>query len=104
MRLALTLLREHPAARREVQARFRYVLVDEFQDVNRAQAQLVALVAEPHRNITVVGDDDQSIYRFRGAATGAIVDFLEQLPARPDHRAAARTTGRERRSSMRPTG
>jgi DNA helicase-2/ATP-dependent DNA helicase PcrA len=76
VRLALTLLREHPAARRGLQARFRYVLVDEFQDVNRAQAQLVALIAEPHRNVTVVGDDDQSIYRFRGAATGAIVDFL----------------------------
>ncbi len=74
--LALRLLREHPAARAELQARFRYVLVDEFQDVNRAQAELVALVAEPRRNIAVVGDDDQSIYRFRGAATGAIVDFL----------------------------
>jgi DNA helicase-2/ATP-dependent DNA helicase PcrA len=76
VRLALTLLREHPAARRGLQARFRYVLVDEFQDVNRSQAELVTLIAEPHRNITVVGDDDQSIYRFRGAATGAIVDFL----------------------------
>ena len=79
VRLALTLLREHPAARRGLQARFRYVLVDEFQDVNRAQAELVALIAEPHRNVTVVGDDDQSIYRFRGAATGAIVDFLEHF-------------------------
>ena len=76
VRLALTLLREHPAARRRLQARFRYVLVDEFQDVNRAQAELVSLIAEPRRNVTVVGDDDQSIYRFRGAATGAIVDFL----------------------------
>ena len=75
VRLALTLLREHPDARRNLQARFRYVLVDEFQDVNRAQAELVAIIAEPHRNVTVVGDDDQSIYRFRGAATGAIVDF-----------------------------
>ncbi|HYN47911.1 MAG TPA: ATP-dependent DNA helicase [Candidatus Nanopelagicales bacterium] len=77
--LALRLLREHPAARAELQARFRYVLVDEFQDVNRAQAELVALVAEPRRNIAVVGDDDQSIYRFRGAATGAIVDFLARF-------------------------
>ena len=79
VRLALTLLREHPAARHGLQGRFRYVLVDEFQDVNRAQAQLVELIAEPHRNVTVVGDDDQSIYRFRGAATGAIVDFLEHF-------------------------
>jgi DNA helicase-2/ATP-dependent DNA helicase PcrA len=80
VRLALTLLREHPAARRRIQARFRYVLVDEFQDVNRGQAELVALLAEQHRNVTVVGDDDQSIYRFRGAATGAIMDFLERFP------------------------
>jgi DNA helicase-2/ATP-dependent DNA helicase PcrA len=77
--LALRLLRDHPAARAELQARFCYVLVDEFQDVNRAQAELVALVAEPRRNIAVVGDDDQSIYRFRGAATGAIVDFLDRF-------------------------
>ena len=55
-----------PAAREHVQARFRYVLVDEFQDTNRAQAELVALVAQRHRNVTVVGDDDQSIYKFRG--------------------------------------
>ena len=77
--LALRLLREHPAARAELQARFRYVLVDEFQDVNRAQAELVALLAGPRRNVAVVGDDDQSIYRFRGAATGAIVDFLDRF-------------------------
>ncbi|MCU0477385.1 MAG: ATP-dependent helicase [Chloroflexi bacterium] len=77
--LALRLLREHPAARAELQARFRYILVDEFQDVNRAQAELVALLAEPRRNVAVVGDDDQSIYRFRGAATGAIVDFLDRF-------------------------
>ncbi len=77
--LALRLLREHPASRAELQARFRYILVDEFQDVNRAQAELVALLAEPRRNVAVVGDDDQSIYRFRGAATGAIVDFLERF-------------------------
>jgi DNA helicase-2/ATP-dependent DNA helicase PcrA len=77
--LALRLLREHPAARAELQARFRYIVVDEFQDVNRAQAELVALLAEPRRNVVVVGDDDQSIYRFRGAATGAIVDFLDRF-------------------------
>ncbi len=76
--LALRLLRESPAARQEVQRRFQYVLVDEFQDTNRAQAELVALVAEPHRNVTVVGDDDQSIYRFRGAATSNILEFRER--------------------------
>ncbi|MFL5776488.1 MAG: ATP-dependent helicase, partial [Chloroflexota bacterium] len=75
---ALRLLRESPAARREVQERFRYVLVDEFQDTNPAQAELVALVAERHRNVTVVGDDDQAIYAFRGAAVGNILEFRER--------------------------
>ncbi len=73
--LALRLLRESPAARAELQRRFRFVLVDEFQDTNRAQAELVALLVERHRNVTVVGDDDQSIYKFRGAAISNILDF-----------------------------
>jgi len=76
--LALRLLRESPAARRATQDRFRYVLVDEFQDTNRAQSELVALLAERHRNVTVVGDDDQSIYRFRGAAISNILEFRER--------------------------
>ncbi len=76
--LALRLLRESPAARERVQARFRYVLVDEFQDTNRAQSELVALVSAPHRNVTVVGDDDQSIYKFRGAAISNILEFRER--------------------------
>ncbi len=87
--LALRLLRESPAARREVQRRFRYVLVDEFQDTNRAQAELVELIAEPHRNVTVVGDDDQSIYRFRGAATEQHRRVPGSLPRRPDGRPPA---------------
>ena len=49
--------------------------MDEFQDTNRAQAELVSLLAEPHRNVTVVGDDDQAIYAFRGAAVDNILDF-----------------------------
>jgi DNA helicase-2/ATP-dependent DNA helicase PcrA len=76
--LALRLLRESPAARELVQRRFRYVLVDEFQDTNRAQSELVALVAQRHRNVTVVGDDDQSIYKFRGAAISNILEFRER--------------------------
>jgi DNA helicase-2/ATP-dependent DNA helicase PcrA len=76
--LALRLLRESPSAREHIQARFRYVLVDEFQDTNRAQAELVALLAQPHRNVTVVGDDDQSIYKFRGAAISNILEFRER--------------------------
>jgi DNA helicase-2/ATP-dependent DNA helicase PcrA len=77
--LALRLVRGSPSARRDLQARFRYILVDEFQDTNRAQAELVALLAEPHRNVTVVGDDDQSIYKFRGAAISNILDFQERF-------------------------
>ena len=76
--LALRLLRESPSAREQVQERFKYVLVDEFQDTNRAQAELVALVAQRHRNVTVVGDDDQSIYKFRGAAISNILEFRER--------------------------
>jgi DNA helicase-2/ATP-dependent DNA helicase PcrA len=73
--LALRLLRESPAARVELQSRFRYILVDEFQDTNRAQSELVELLAAPHGNVTVVGDDDQSIYKFRGAAISNIIEF-----------------------------
>ena len=76
--LALRLVRESAAARAEIAGRFRYILVDEFQDTNRAQAELVGLLAEPHRNITVVGDDDQAIYAFRGAAVDNILGFRDR--------------------------
>jgi DNA helicase-2/ATP-dependent DNA helicase PcrA len=78
--LALRLLRESASARQEVQHRFRYVLVDEFQDTNRAQGELVELIAAHHGNVTVVGDDDQSIYKFRGAAISNILDFRRRHP------------------------
>ncbi|MFQ6672441.1 MAG: ATP-dependent helicase, partial [Candidatus Tectimicrobiota bacterium] len=78
--LALTLLRTHPAALQATQERFRYILVDEFQDTNYAQFELVKLLAEGHRNVTVVGDDDQSIYKFRGAAISNILGFVDHYP------------------------
>ncbi len=78
--LALKLVRGSASARRSIAGRFRYVLVDEFQDTNRSQAELVALLAEPHRNVTVVGDDDQAIYAFRGAAIDNILDFEARYP------------------------
>jgi DNA helicase-2/ATP-dependent DNA helicase PcrA len=78
--LALRLVRESPSARSAIAGRFRYVLVDEFQDTNRAQAELVTLLAEPHRNVTVVGDDDQAIYAFRGAAIENILEFRDRYP------------------------
>src|ERR1700716_1601356 len=60
--------------------RFRHVLVDEYQDTNRAQYVLVNLLAAEHRNVVVVGDDDQSIYRFRGADVRNILDFRNDYP------------------------
>ena len=100
--LALRLVRTSPAARREIASRFRYILVDEFQDTNRAQAELVAALAEEHRNVTVVGDDDQAIYAFRGAAVDNILAFQDRyLGAGPS--SCAGTIARSRRSSMRRT-
>jgi DNA helicase II / ATP-dependent DNA helicase PcrA len=78
--LALRLVRTSAAARAEIQGHFRYVLVDEFQDTNRSQSELVSIVAAPHGNLTVVGDDDQSIYRFRGAAISNILEFRDRYP------------------------
>ena len=77
---AIRLLEEHPAARRRVAERFRAVLVDEYQDTNFAQQQLLKLLVADHRNVVVVGDDDQSIYRFRGASRKNIVDFQQAFP------------------------
>ena len=79
--LACRLLREHPDIRRKVQARFRYVLVDELQDNNAVQFQLVNDLAEPHQRVLVVGDEDQCIYRFRGASLGLIEKFRRHWEA-----------------------
>ena len=62
------------------QERFRYIMVDEYQDTNTAQFKLVSLLAAKYRNLCVVGDDDQSIYRFRGANIGNILNFEEFFP------------------------
>ena len=62
------------------QERFRYIMVDEYQDTNTAQFRLVSLLASKYRNICVVGDDDQSIYRFRGANIKNILSFEEAFP------------------------
>jgi DNA helicase II / ATP-dependent DNA helicase PcrA len=74
------LLRDSPAARERIGQRFRHVLVDEFQDTSHAQGVLLELVAEDHGNLTVAGDDDQAIYRFRGASTKNLRDFRERHP------------------------
>jgi DNA helicase-2/ATP-dependent DNA helicase PcrA len=80
MTKTLTLLREHPLVLQRMQERFRYILVDEFQDTNYAQLQIVKLLAATHRNVTVVGDDDQSIFKFRGASISNILNFREGFP------------------------
>jgi len=71
----IRLLEAHPEVRAKLQARYRHLLVDEFQDDNYAQGWLVTALAEPHGRVTVVGDDDQSIYRFRGAHPGILKEF-----------------------------
>ncbi|MBI5614298.1 ATP-dependent helicase [Candidatus Gottesmanbacteria bacterium] len=71
----LKLFRERSSVLKEYQDQFSYVLIDEFQDTNFAQNELAMLLAAPKNNLTVVGDDDQAIYRWRGAAVSNIVQF-----------------------------
>ncbi|MDP8266054.1 MAG: UvrD-helicase domain-containing protein [Candidatus Aceula meridiana] len=78
--LALKLLREHPRVLKHYQEQFRYVLVDEFQDTNYAQFELVQLLSGKNKNLTVVADDDQSIYKWRGAAVSNIFNFMKKYP------------------------
>lgn len=78
--LTLKLFRERPEVFRRYQDQFKYILVDEFQDTNYAQNELVKLLAGKKGNVTVVGDDDQAIYKFRGAAISNILEFKEAYP------------------------
>ena len=76
----VSLLEKHEDIRSYYQRKFRYVLVDEYQDTNHAQFVLTTLLSGGYRNIMVVGDDDQSIYRFRGATIENILDFDKTYP------------------------
>ena len=78
--LTVELLRDNPDVLEYYRNKFRYVLVDEYQDTNYAQFVLTSLIADGRRNIMVVGDDDQSIYRFRGATIENILNFDKTYP------------------------
>jgi DNA helicase-2/ATP-dependent DNA helicase PcrA len=77
---AVRLLRDHESVRDHYRRRYRYVLVDEYQDTNHPQYELVRLIGEEHRNVCVVGDDDQSIYGWRGADIRKILGFHHDFP------------------------
>lgn len=74
------LLKEREDIRRRWQAQFRYLLIDEFQDINHLQYETVCMLAEPENNLFIVGDDDQSIYGFRGAKPGIMLSFPKRFP------------------------
>jgi DNA helicase-2/ATP-dependent DNA helicase PcrA len=77
---AVRLFREHPEVLEHYQERFRYILIDEYQDTNRAQYHLVNLLASKHRNLCVVGDADQGVYSWRGATIKNLLDFEHDYP------------------------
>jgi DNA helicase-2/ATP-dependent DNA helicase PcrA len=74
------MMRSHDVVREMLCERYKHFLVDEFQDTSNAQFELVRLLGEKHRNVCVVGDDDQSIYAWRGAKPKVLFDFLEVFP------------------------
>ena len=78
--VTVQLLQQNPDVREYYQRKFRYILVDEYQDTNHMQYLLTSLLAGGYQNICVVGDDDQSIYRFRGATIENILNFEKQYP------------------------
>lgn len=78
--IVVELFHKRPTILREFQEKYKYILVDEFQDTNYIQFELLKLIAKKHRNITVVGDDDQSIFRFRGASLSNILKFRKVYP------------------------
>ncbi len=78
--VTVQMLETHPEVLEYYQKRFQYIMVDEYQDTNHAQYRLVSLLSQSHHNICVVGDDDQSIYKFRGAMIENILSFEQQFP------------------------
>ena len=78
--IVVELFKKRPSILHEFQEKYRYILVDEFQDTNYIQFELLKQMADKHKNITVVGDDDQSIFRFRGASLSNILNFRDIYP------------------------
>ena len=76
----IELFRTRPNVLKHLQNKYKYILVDEYQDTNIAQNEIVDMLASSHKNLMVVGDDDQSIYKFRGAAISNILQFEEKYP------------------------
>ncbi|NLP33871.1 MAG: ATP-dependent helicase [Clostridiales bacterium] len=74
------LLKERPDIRKLWQNKFQYILIDEFQDINKIQYEIIQMLAQPYNNLFIVGDDDQSIYRFRGAKPEIMLKFPEDYP------------------------
>lgn len=77
---ALNLLKKHPAVLKEIQERIDYIMVDEYQDTNTIQERIVRILGGANPNLCVVGDDDQGLYRFRGATIRNILQFKESFP------------------------
>lgn len=75
----IRLLKEHPDIQAELQKKIQYIMVDEYQDTNASQHELLSLLVSPDHNICVVGDDDQSIYSFRGADVDNILNFPQEF-------------------------
>ncbi len=78
----MRLLAHDADLRCQVNRRFEFVMIDEYQDTNRSQYELMRLLTEAHKNICVVGDEDQSIYGWRGADIRNILDFERDFPER----------------------
>ena len=104
------LLQTAPDVREYYQRKFRYVLIDEYQDTNALQYELAKLLTGPARNICVVGDDDQSIYRFRGADITNILSFERQFKGarvirlEQNYRSTQEHSGRGKRSHPQQPG
>lgn len=78
--LSLKLVKEHPEVAKSLAQRYRYIMVDEYQDTNEEQAELIYTIAKHHNNLVVVGDDDQNIYAWRGGSADYMLNFDKDFP------------------------